>query len=396
MARWQPRVSLRSLAARERRMLAVAIVANGSMNLLLFAAFSVMAVAIVMTLFYTYPVLVMVAMAAMGLERITPLRLAALVLAMAGLVLVVGSQVGPEAHVTLAGVGLALAAAVCQAAYLVVSRDGYTSVPAVQATSLILLGGMLISGTAALLTGGFSSVAGWATEPIVWMAVLLAGTIGAAIPKVLVLMGVRRIGGTRTAMVMLAEPVVAVVAAALVLGQPVTRAGGAGRRRHPAGGRARAATAARRRAVLTARAGRGDRVARVAPASAERPRGPADTSLWCGIRTRPRPALVTHAYVVIETLAVARRRFGPAVASDIIDRVIPALEVAPVDAELHAIAVRDFRAAIETSVSVVDRVSFAFMRREGIGSAIALDADFQTAGFETIPRSAAPRLARPR
>ena len=222
LARWQPRVALRGLAARERRMLSIAIVANGAMNLLLFAAFSVMAVAIVMTLFYTYPVLVMVAMAAMGLERITPLRLGALGLAMAGLVLVVGSQVGPEAHVTLAGVGLALAAAVCQAAYLVVSRDGYTSVPAVQATSLILLGGMLISGTAALLTGGFSSVAGWATEPIVWVAVLLAGTVGAAIPKVLVLMGVRRIGGTRTAMVMLAEPVVAVVAAALVLGQPVT------------------------------------------------------------------------------------------------------------------------------------------------------------------------------
>ena len=35
-------------------------------------------------------------------------------------------------------------------------------------------------------------------------------------------MGVRRIGGTRTAMVMLAEPVVAVVAAAIVLDQPVT------------------------------------------------------------------------------------------------------------------------------------------------------------------------------
>jgi len=58
--------------------------------------------------------------------------------------------------------------------------------------------------------------------PVVWIAVLLAGTIGAAIPKVMVLMGVRRIGGTRTAMVMLAEPVVAVVSAAIVLGQPVT------------------------------------------------------------------------------------------------------------------------------------------------------------------------------
>jgi drug/metabolite transporter (DMT)-like permease len=161
-------------------------------------------------------------MAAMGMERITPLRVGALALAMAGLVLVVGSQVGPEANVTLTGVGLALAAAVCQAAYLVVSRDGYASVPAVQATSLILLGGMLISGTAALLTGGFATASDWVTEPIVWLAVLLAGSIGAAIPKVMVLMGVRRIGGTRTAMVMLAEPVVAVVAAAIVLGQPVT------------------------------------------------------------------------------------------------------------------------------------------------------------------------------
>jgi drug/metabolite transporter (DMT)-like permease len=222
LARWQPRVSLRSLAARERRMLVIAVLANGSMNLLLFAAFSMMAVAVVMTLFYTYPVMVMVAMAAMGLERITPLRVGALALAMIGLVLVVGSQVGPEANVTLTGVGLALAAAICQAAYLVVSRDGYASVPAVQATSLILLGGMLISGTAALLTGGFATASEWVTEPTVWLAVLLAGTVGAALPKVMVLMGVRRIGGTRTAMVMLAEPVVAVVAAALVLGQPVT------------------------------------------------------------------------------------------------------------------------------------------------------------------------------
>lgn len=95
--------------------------------------------------------------------------------------------------------------------------------------------------------------------------------------------------------------------------------------------------------------------------------------------------LATHAYVVIETLAVARRRFGPHVAADIIDRVIPALEVTPVDVELHATAMRAFRAAIETSISVVDQVSFAFMRREGIGSAIAVDADFRMAGFETIP-----------
>ena len=95
--------------------------------------------------------------------------------------------------------------------------------------------------------------------------------------------------------------------------------------------------------------------------------------------------LATHAYVVVETLAVARRRFGPAVAADIVDRVLPAIDVAPVDADLHASAVAAFRDSVESSVSLVDRASFAFMRRQGIERAIALDADFRTAGFETTP-----------
>jgi predicted nucleic acid-binding protein len=96
-------------------------------------------------------------------------------------------------------------------------------------------------------------------------------------------------------------------------------------------------------------------------------------------------ALTTHAYVIVETLAVARRRFGPAVAADLIDRVIPAIDVEPVDAELHAASVAAFRDTVESSVSLVDRTSFAFMHREGLTRAIALDADFRTAGFETLP-----------
>jgi uncharacterized protein len=95
--------------------------------------------------------------------------------------------------------------------------------------------------------------------------------------------------------------------------------------------------------------------------------------------------LATHAYVVVETLAVARRRFGASVAADILDRVIPAIDVTPVDGELHAASIAAYRESIESSVSVVDRASFAYMRREGIGRAIAIDADFRTAGFETLP-----------
>jgi predicted nucleic acid-binding protein len=95
--------------------------------------------------------------------------------------------------------------------------------------------------------------------------------------------------------------------------------------------------------------------------------------------------LATHTYVVVETLALARRRFGAGVAADLVDHVLPALDVSEVDSELHASAILTFREAIESSVSLVDRASFAFMRREGIGRAIALDVDFRTAGFETVP-----------
>ncbi len=95
--------------------------------------------------------------------------------------------------------------------------------------------------------------------------------------------------------------------------------------------------------------------------------------------------LATHAYALVETLAVARRRYGPAIATDLIDRVFPALDVSPVDRALHASSLASFRDAVHSSVSLVDRTSFAFMRREGIERAIALDVDFRTAGFQTLP-----------
>ena len=112
---------------------------------------------------------------------------------------------------------------------------------------------------------------------------------------------------------------------------------------------------------------------------------PAHTSVVEAFTLGRSEALSTHAYIIVETLAVARRRYGPEVTADLIDRVIPALDVAPVDAELHLAALAAFRDAIESSVSLVDRTSFAFMHREGIERAIALDADFRAAGFTTLP-----------
>jgi drug/metabolite transporter, DME family len=222
-----PRDGLRS---RERRMLAIAIVANGSMNLLLFAAFGVMAVALSMAVYYCYPLLVALIDVAIGRERRSARLVIALTGAVAGLVLVVGSQVGETAQPTAAGVLLAAGAAVAQAIFFVVSRDGYPSVPAEHATALILLGGALLSGVAVVVVGETRAIGAWIASPAALLLVALAGTLGAAFAKLLLLRGVRAIGSTRAALLMLIEPVAGVVIAAIVLGQaitPVQVAGGA-------------------------------------------------------------------------------------------------------------------------------------------------------------------------
>jgi drug/metabolite transporter, DME family len=222
LTRRQPSIRLSSLAPRERTLLALAVVVNGVMNLVLFFAFGAMTVALVMVIFYTYPVLVAAGSVALGRERLTQARVAALAFSGVGLALVLGSQVGPEAHATVAGLVLAGIAAVCHAAYLIVVRDGFSRVPSVQATSLVLAGGLVISGSAALIMSGSDVVGPWVQSPVAWAAILCAGTFGAALPKVWVISGVRVIGSTRAAVLMLMEPVVAVVVAAVALGQGMT------------------------------------------------------------------------------------------------------------------------------------------------------------------------------
>lgn len=225
----QPHIRLRGLAARQRALLGVAVAVNGCMNLALFLAFGEMAVGLVMAVYYTYPLIVTLVDAWLGREAITPLRLAALALAGVGVAVLLGSRMDPGAHATLPGLVLAGVAATCHAAYLLAVRGGFDDVPGVQATSLVLAGGILISGTGAVLLGELASVHNWIASPSAWLAVAGAGTLG-ALPKVWVIGGVRRIGSTRAALAMTFEPLVAVVVAAVLLGQwlrPVELLGGA-------------------------------------------------------------------------------------------------------------------------------------------------------------------------
>jgi drug/metabolite transporter (DMT)-like permease len=221
-ARRQPSIRLGTLDARERTMLGAAVLVNGLMNLALFVAWGMMTVALVTVVFYTYPLLTAVGSAALGRERLTPMRVVALAVAGLGIVLVLGDQVGPDVRASAAGIALAFAASACHAAYLIIVKGGFDRVPAAQATACVLSGGFVISGGAALVLYGAGTLGAWVVSPVAWAAILFIGSFGAAIPKIWVIAGVRVVGATRAAILMLAEPITAVVVAALVLGQTLT------------------------------------------------------------------------------------------------------------------------------------------------------------------------------
>ena len=98
--------------------------------------------------------------------------------------------------------------------------------------------------------------------------------------------------------------------------------------------------------------------------------------------------LLTHAYVEVETISLVQRRLGTAAVERLARDILPAIDVETVSADLHRRAREDLLRAASRSVSLVDRVSFAFMRERGISRALAIDDDFASEGFETLPRPA--------
>jgi len=95
--------------------------------------------------------------------------------------------------------------------------------------------------------------------------------------------------------------------------------------------------------------------------------------------------LVTHGYVVAESLAVARRRFGVDGAIALVDDLLPAIEILMVEPAVHAAAMTRYRASLPSGTSFVDQVSLELMSREAIETAFVFDTDFTTAGIRVIP-----------
>jgi predicted nucleic acid-binding protein len=96
---------------------------------------------------------------------------------------------------------------------------------------------------------------------------------------------------------------------------------------------------------------------------------------------RSEAPLLTHSYVLVETYALVQRRLGLEAVRALHHDVIPIFGIVWVDENIHRPAIEVLLASASRSVSLVDRVSFSVMRREGIRRAFAFDEDFEREGF---------------
>jgi drug/metabolite transporter (DMT)-like permease len=119
------------------------------------------------------------------------------------------------------GVLLALVAALCQAIFVLVSR-GYGAVPTHQAMATILAGSAVLATLFSLVVAGPGAVSLPFGSPDLLTLLVVVGLLAAALPSFLFLTGIRRIGGVRTGILMLFEPVVGVALAAAFLAEAVT------------------------------------------------------------------------------------------------------------------------------------------------------------------------------
>lgn len=191
----------------------------------LFSAFERTTIALALIVFYAYPTFVALVAVRLYGEPLGAARLGAILLATFGMALVVVSPLlgGGEVGIDLVGVAFALVAAACQAGYALTASRGFASVPALQASTLVRGFAMLLY--LVFVVPGILLVGdgGGLLEPLgradAWVLIVVAGAIGAALPTAALLAGYRRVGPTRGAVLMLFEPVVGVLLAALLLAE---------------------------------------------------------------------------------------------------------------------------------------------------------------------------------
>ncbi len=194
-------------------LIAMGAVGYVGQSLCFFTALTVASATLVALLLYLYPALVTILSAAMGTERISPAKAAALALALGGAVL----TIGPGGDGEPLGIALAIGAAVTYSLYILAGGRLMRQVPAIPASTVIIASAGVVYAPLAAFRGLHlpATAEGWA-------AIAGIALISTVLAIATFLAGLERIGPSDAATVSTLEPLVTVALAALVLGEVPT------------------------------------------------------------------------------------------------------------------------------------------------------------------------------
>lgn len=183
-------------------------------SITLFFSFLYMAAGLASTMLFVYPVMVALLMALFFKERVTPITVTSIVLALSGIALLYKGDGGE----TLSGVGVSLvmASSLAYAIYIIaVNRLKF------KVSSQVLTLYVLAVGTAVIV--GMSLVTG---DHIVllhglkqWSCALLLAVLPTVLSLVFIAIAIREIGSTPTAIMGALEPVTALIIGILIFGE---------------------------------------------------------------------------------------------------------------------------------------------------------------------------------
>jgi len=193
--------------------LAMGAVGYATQSGLFFSALERMDASLLALILYTYPVLVCVAAVVLGRERATLRRIGALVVASAGVVLVLaGAATG---SFDALGAAMGFGAALAYTTYILVGDRVVGRVPVLALTALVCTGAASTFAVAAVVRG--PPQLGFGVEGLGWIgAIALVSTVGAIL---MFFAGLARVGPSTAAILSVFEPVVTVALAAAAFGE---------------------------------------------------------------------------------------------------------------------------------------------------------------------------------
>ena len=162
-------------------------------------------------LFYTYPAWVSLLAAIRRTERLTYIRIGALVLALAGVMVMVGAPMAERLNPI--GVVLALSSALIYSAYLPALEHLQQGIPALLSTFLLIVGAAISFVLLAVFSGHVTPLA----QADVWTNIVLLALVSTVIAFSTLIKGLSVLGPVRTAIIATVEPFFTAILGVLIL-----------------------------------------------------------------------------------------------------------------------------------------------------------------------------------